>query len=83
MATIRLKKMQRDVTRITGDYPSSNKPIGPYKNNPVNTQGDKIDYDRLERIQRKVAKEQSNRPIYLNTDRIDRPLPKGAVPQLT
>lgn len=77
-----IKKMQRDVTRITGDYPSSNKPIGPYKNNPVNTQGDKIDYDRLERIQRKVAKEQSNRPIYLNTDRIDRPLPKGAVPQL-
>ena len=78
-----IKKMQRDVTRITGAYPSSNKPIGPYKNNPVNTQGDKIDYDRLERIQRKVAKEQSNRPIYLNTDRIDRPLPKGAVPQLT
>lgn len=78
-----IKKMQRDVTRITGAYPSSNKPIGPYKNNPVNTQGDKIDYDRLERIQRKVAKEQSDRPIYLNTDRIDRPLPKGAVPQLT
>lgn len=78
-----IKKMQRDVTRITGDYPSSNKPIGPYKNNPVNTQGDKIDYDRLERIQRKIAKEQNGRPIYLNTDRIDRPLPKGAVPQLT
>lgn len=78
-----IKKMQRDVTRITGDYPSSNKPIGPYKNNPVNTQGDKIDYDRFERIQRKVAKEQSNRPIYLDTSRIDRPLPKGAVPQLT
>ena len=78
-----IKKMQRDVTRITGDYPSSNKPIGPYKNNPVNTQEDKIDYKRLERIQRKVAKEQSDRPIYLGTDRIDRPLPKGAVPQLT
>ena len=78
-----IKKMQRDVTRITGDYPSSNKPIGPYKNNPVNTQGDKIDYDRLERIQRKIAKEQNGRPIYLNTDRIDRPLPKGAVPHLT
>lgn len=78
-----IKKMQRDVTRITGDYPSSNKPIGPYKNNPVNTQGDKIDYKRLEQIQRKVAKEQSDRPIYLGTDRIDKPLPKGAVPQLT
>ena len=78
-----IKKMQRDVTRITGDYPSSNKPIGPYKNNPVNTQGDKIDYDRLERIQRKIAKEQNGRPIYLGTDRIDKPLPKGAVPQLT
>lgn len=29
-----------------------------------------------------VSRSQSNRPIYLGTDRIDKPLPKGAVPRL-
>ena len=29
-----------------------------------------------------VSKKQSNRPIYLGTDRIDKPLPKGAVPRI-
>lgn len=29
-----------------------------------------------------VSKGQNNRPIYLGTDRIDKPLPKGAVPRL-
>ena len=29
-----------------------------------------------------VSKGQSNRPIYLGTDRIDKPLPKGAVPRI-
>lgn len=29
-----------------------------------------------------VSKCQSNRPIYLGTDRIDKPLPKGAVPRI-
>ena len=41
-----------------------------------------FDYDRLERIQRRVAKEQSNRPIYIGTERIDKPLPEGAVPRI-
>lgn len=41
-----------------------------------------FDYDRFERIQRRVAKEQSNRPIYLGTERIDKPLPEGAVPRI-
>lgn len=29
-----------------------------------------------------VSKKQNNRPIYLGTDRIDKPLPKGAVPRI-
>lgn len=29
-----------------------------------------------------VAKAQNNRPIYLGTDRIDKQLPKGAVPRI-
>lgn len=29
-----------------------------------------------------VSRSQSNRPIYLGTDRIDKPLPKGAVPRI-
>ena len=29
-----------------------------------------------------ISKGQSNRPIYLGTDRIDKPLPKGAVPRI-
>ena len=41
---------------------------------------DGIDYDRLERIQMKVADKMAKRPIYLDKNRIDKPLPKGAVP---
>lgn len=29
-----------------------------------------------------ISKNQNNRPIYLGTDRIDRPLPKGAIPRI-
>lgn len=41
-----------------------------------------FDYDRFEQIQRKIAKEQGNRPIFLGTERFDRPLPEGAVPRI-
>lgn len=41
---------------------------------------DVIDYDRLERIQMKAADKMAKRPIYLDKNRIDKPLPKGAVP---
>lgn len=53
-------------------------------NNPEQHAGNTelFDYDRFERIQRRVAKEQSNRPIYLGTERIDKPLPEGAVPRI-
>ena len=39
-----------------------------------------IDYDRLEKIQMKAADKLAKRPIFLDTKRIDTPLPEGAVP---
>ena len=46
-----------------------------------------MDIDRLAAKMGKVTanemnKKQNNRPIYLGTDRIDKPLPKGAVPRI-
>lgn len=78
-----VQRMRKATASVTGATSKSSRTVGSMKNNPVDNPKEEIDYDRLERIQRKVAKEQSNRPIYLGTDRIDRPLPKGAVPQLT
>lgn len=78
-----VKRMRKATVSITGASAGGSKTVGSMKNNPVDNPREEIDYDRLERIQRKVAKEQSKRPIYLGTDRIDKPLPKGAVPQLT
>ena len=37
-----------------------------------------IDYDRLEKIQMKAADKLAKRPIFLDTKRIDTPLPEGA-----
>ena len=78
-----VKRMRKATASVTGASSRSGRTVGGIKNNPVDNPREEIDYDRLERIQRKIAREQSSRPIYLNTDRIDRPLPKGAVPQLT
>ena len=78
-----VQRMRKATVSITGASAGGSKTVGGMKNNPVDNPREAIDYDRLERIQRKVAKEQSKRPIYLGTDRIDKPLPKGAVPQLT
>lgn len=75
-----VKSLKKDVVFTTSAR--SDKSVGAIKRNPQYDPDNSFDYDRLERIQRKVAKEQSNRPIYLGTDRIDKPLPKGAVPQL-
>ena len=78
-----IRKIRKATTTVTGASSRNPRTVGGIKNNPVDNPKEGIDYDRLERIQRKAAKEQSNRPIYLGTDRIDKPLPKGAVPQLT
>lgn len=82
-ADVAVKRMRKATVSITGASAGGSKTVGGMKNNPVDSPREAIDYDRLERIQRKVAKEQSGKPIYLDTKRIDKPLPKGAVPQLT
>lgn len=74
-----VQSLQRSVQLTTSVNPD--KTVGGIKNNPVfKEQG--FDYDRFERIQRKIAKENGNKPVFLDTKRIDRPLPKGAVPQV-
>lgn len=62
---------------------TSNNSVDGIRNHPVwGGPTDQTDYDRLERIQMKAAKTIAKRPIYLGTERIDKPLPKGAVPQV-
>ena len=74
-----VQSLQRSVQLTTSVNPD--RTVGGIKNNPIfKDQG--FDYDRFERIQRKIAKENGNKPVFLDTKRIDRPLPKGAVPQV-
>lgn len=74
-----VQSLQRSVQITTSVNPD--KTVGGINSNLLyKSQG--FDYDRLERIQRKIAKENGNKPIFLDTKRIDRPLPKGAVPQV-
>jgi phage-related protein len=74
-----VQSLQRSVQLTTSVNPD--KTVGGIKNNPIfKDQG--FDYDRFERIQRKIEKENGNKPVFLDTKRIDRPLPKGAVPQV-
>lgn len=58
---------------------TSDKTVGGVKSMPGFDNND-IDYDRLEKIQMKAADKLAKRPIFLDTKRIDKPLPKGAVP---
>lgn len=58
---------------------TSDKTVGGVKNMPGFDNND-IDYDRLEKIQMKAAGKLAKRPIFLDTKRIDIPLPEGAVP---
>ena len=74
-----VQSLQRSVQLTTSVNPD--KTVGGIKNNPI-FKDKGFDYDRFERIQRKIAKENGNKPVFLDTKRIDRPLPKGAVPQV-
>lgn len=74
-----VQSLQRSLQITTSVNPD--KTVGGINSNPLyKNQG--FDYDRFERIQRKIAKENGNKPIFLDTKRIDKPLPKGAVPQV-
>ena len=74
-----VQSLQRSLQITTSVNPD--KTVGGINSNPLyKNQG--FDYDRFERIQRKIAKENGNKPIFLDTKRIDKLLPKGAVPQV-
>ena len=90
---IPVKSMSAGVKRAVGSLKksaelitsrsTSNNSVDGIRNHPVwGGPTDQTDYDRLERIQMKAAKTIAKRPIYLGTERIDKPLPKGAVPQV-
>ncbi|UTB43651.1 hypothetical protein NKF89_05030 [Agathobacter rectalis] len=74
-----VKKLKQDVAFTTSVR--SGDTVGKFKNDPsFFGPSDPTDYDRLEQIQMKAADRMAKRPIYLGTDRIDKPLPEGAVP---
>ena len=90
---IPVKSMSAGVKRAVGSLKksaelitsrsTSNNSVDGIRNHPVwGGPTDQTDYDRLERIQMKAARTIAKRPIYLGTERIDKPLPKGAVPQV-
>lgn len=74
-----VRSLKRDVAITTSVRPNDS--VGKIKGDARffgNT--DTTDYDRLERIQMKAADKMMRRPIYVGTDRVDKPLPEGAVP---
>ena len=66
-----VQRMRKATASVTGATSKSSRTVGGMKNNPVDNPREEIDYDRLERIQRKVAKEQNKRPIYLGIGSIN------------
>ena len=75
-----VNSLNKDVAFTTSAKPRRS--VGEIKNNPIFGHPEGTDWDEWERRQRKLNKERDSRPIFLGTDRIDRPLPKGAVPAL-
>lgn len=73
-----VQSLQKSVQLSTSVNPDRS--VGGIKNDPT-FGGQGFDYDRFENIQRRIAK-LNNKPIFLDRKRIDRPLPKGAVPQV-
>lgn len=80
-------KLRKAVNSLKGDVAittsaNTRNTVGSFSNNPLFTPNNSFDFDEYERRQRKLNKERDGRPIFLGTDRIDRPLPKGAVPAI-
>ena len=73
-----VNSLKKDVIFTTSAR--SGKTVGEIKNNPGFNQDPGTDWDEWERRQRRLNKERDSRPIFLDSNRIDRPLPKGAVP---
>lgn len=76
-----IQKAKNKVSSVTTGGTSST--VEKIKRDPTYTSEQTgFDFKEYERIQRKLNKERDNKPIFLGTERIDKPLPKGAVPQL-
>lgn len=73
-----VNSLKKDVVFTTSAR--SGKSVGEIKSNSEFGSSGGTDWDEWERRQRRINKERDSRPIYLGTNRIDRPLPKGAVP---
>ena len=75
-------KMQKKALVVTSE--KTVRTVNGLEKNPEFNPKDstKTDWDEWERRQRKLNKERDSRPIFLGTERIDKPLPKGAVPVL-
>lgn len=75
-------KMQKKALVVTSE--KTVRTVNGLEKNPEFNPKDstKTDWDEWERRQRRLNKERDSRPIYLGTTRIDRPLPKGAVPAI-
>lgn len=73
----------KESTALVTSGSTAERSVDGIRKHPVWGEGkDQTDYDRLERIQMKAARKIANRPVYLDSKRIDKPLPKGAVPQV-
>ena len=74
-----VNNMKKRVVKLTTERPSNT--VGGTRNNPVfGPDNSGFDFDEYERRQRKLNAERDNKPVFLGTERIDKKLPKGAVP---
>lgn len=74
---VAVESLKKDAVVATSS--GNGKTVGGIKGTP-GFLGGGTDWDEWERRQRKLNKERDGRPVYLGTDRIDKELPKGAVP---
>ena len=76
-----IHRMKNRVIELTASNNANPKTVNGLLVNPTDKPKESgFDFDEYERRQRKLNKERDNRPIFLGTERIDKPLPKGAVP---
>lgn len=75
-----VESLKKDVAFTTSAKQDTS--VNGIKKNPLFNPDPGTDWDEWERRQRKLNKERDSRPIFLGTERIDRPLPKGAIPAI-
>jgi hypothetical protein len=75
-----VNRLKKDVVLSTSA--TGGRTVGGIKGMPGFENTNTTNWDEWERRQRKLNKERDSRPIFLGTERVDMPLPKGAVPAL-